>query len=389
MKLEQNTNIKTDKGTKVFCHEDYAQDLYDAYMGNGMLDKKITKDIEKHDLLEITDVTSVKSDEIEFEVNNVSNFTINLLKEKRFLDIFKLSEEEFVTWLVSDNGADFVNQKHKIFVESSKPVVKGSLFLGHVVKQQEEFLKQISNPTTAYVAKIKNKNQGGFLVDVLGVEAFLPGSLAAANKITNFDSYIGKEIPVMIEDYLNDIKTFIVSNKKYIKHVLPKKAKEIDFKIKHTGQITGTTKFGIFVEFYDIFTGLLHTSKMSDETKEMFENNSFKPGDSIECYVREIGKNYRLILTDFSPEETKVIEEKEKEKKSDGTTVGDVFEGVLISKKHFGAFVRIPITEKTNQVGLLPKSSIPEEWDKEPGDKIKVKISSKKENKIFFTLNEE
>jgi len=382
MKLEENTSIKTTKGTKIYCHEDYAQESYDAYMGNGMLDKKITKDIEKYDLLEITDITSIKSEEIEFEVNNVLNLTINLLKEKRFLEIFKLNEEEFITWLVSDNGRGFLNQKHSIFIENSKPVVKGSLFLGHIAKQQQEFFKQISNPTTAYVAKIKNKNQGGFLVDVLGVEAFLPGSLAAANKITDFETYIGKEIPVMIEDYLNDIKTFIVSNKKYIAHVLPKKAEEIDFSIKHKGHITGTSKFGIFVEFYDIFTGLLHTSKMNNETKESFDSGNFIPGGEIECFIKEVGKNYRLILTDQSPEEPHTENEMKKIK------VGDKFEGVLVSKKHFGAFIKIQLSGNYNQVGLLQKSNMPAEFNYESGDNINVKVSIIKENKIFFTLNE-
>ena len=65
---------------------------------------------------------------------------------------------------------------------------------------------------------VEEANKGGFFVEVCGIDAFMPGSLAAPNKIADFQSYIGKEIIVMVEDFLKDMNSFIVSHKKYISY---------------------------------------------------------------------------------------------------------------------------------------------------------------------------
>ena len=90
-------------------------------------------------------------------------------------------------------------------------------------------MEQIGHPNKAYTCTIKEANKGGFFVDILGVDAFMPGSLAAPNKIVDFQSYVGKEVIVMVEDFLKEMNSFIVSHKKYIDYMLPKKLDEIDF----------------------------------------------------------------------------------------------------------------------------------------------------------------
>ena len=47
----------------------------------------------------------------------------------------------------------------------------------------------------------------------------------------------------MVEDYLSDIRTFIMSHKKYLKHALPIQIKEYDWSTQHTGKVTGTNKY--------------------------------------------------------------------------------------------------------------------------------------------------
>jgi ribosomal protein S1 len=79
-----------------------------------------------------------------------------------------------------------------------------------------DMLSQISNPKEAYIAKIYSRNEGGFFCKINGIECYMPGSLAAANKINNFDEMLGNEVIVMIEDFVKQTNIFIVSHKKYI-----------------------------------------------------------------------------------------------------------------------------------------------------------------------------
>ena len=178
-------------------------------------------------------------------------------------------------------------------------------------------MKEISSPSKAYVCKIIEANRGGFFVEVQGVDAFMPGSLAAANKISDFQSYVGKKIIVMIEDYLQDMKSFIVSHKKYIEYILPKKISELSLSDKYTGTVTGASKYGIFIEFNEIFTGLLHKSKMKPDTYSRFKDRKYNSGDSIEFYIGEITKDNRIILTEESLEEKRKKIERSEEHTSE------------------------------------------------------------------------
>jgi len=189
------------------------------------------------------------------------------------------------------------------YILEATPSVKISLWQGHLVSVKDEFLEQIGNPSKAYTAKVIEANKGGFFVEVQGLEAFMPGSLAAPNKILDFQSYIGKEIIVMVEDFLKEMNSFIVSHKKYIAHVLPMKIQELDLMQKYNGTVTGCSKYGIFVEFDELFTGLLHTSKMDDETKAEFNKRNIKATSPIEFYISEVTKDNRIILTKESPED--------------------------------------------------------------------------------------
>ena len=105
----------------------------------------------------------------------------------------------------------------------------------YIANIKREFMQEIKDPKKAYVAKIKEANKGGYFVEVQGVEAFMPGSLAAPNKLVDFRSLVGKEVVVMVEDFLPEMNSFIVSHKKYIAHVLPQRIRRIRYRTKIYG----------------------------------------------------------------------------------------------------------------------------------------------------------
>lgn len=381
-KLTPNWNIKgSTPKDKCFSREPYAQKLFDLY--NGSNSQVVKKDLVKGDCVQITDIYNVQEDSIDIEISGGLTITIDLKREKRFIQIFgSNSVEEFVGKLSKDYIQKMLEENLMAYVIESSPIIKISLWQGYLMGIRQEFMHEISNPSKAYVCKIKEANKGGFFVEVQGIDAFMPGSLAAPNKINDFQSFVGKEVIVMIEDYLKDMNSFIVSHKKYIAYILPQKLSEIDLMQKYSGTVTGASKYGIFIEFGEMFTGLLHVSKMTDETRKLFKAWHFKPGDAIEFYVGEVTKDHRVILTEEDPQlklekiQKFIFESKDK-----------VLESEIAAVMKFGIIVNVG-----DITGLIPLK----EFKKHRvfinnfivKDKMNVMFDEFRDDKIVFKLPE-
>ena len=380
--LKPNPKIKNlSNNTIVYSREPYAQELFDIFNNSKLT--FIKKDLNKGDLLPITNITNINDDgNIVIEIVGGLTFNVDLNQEKKFLNLFNYSMEDFIKSLKNnpENIKEFLDQGIYIYITQVTPSLKFSLWQGHVKKTESTFIEEIKNPTQAYTAKIIEVNKGGFFVEIQGIRAFMPGSLAAPNKIIDFQSYLGKEVVVMIEDYLDDIQSFIVSHKKYIEYVLPSAIKELNLTKKYEGEVTGASKFGIFIEFEKIFTGLLHKTKMSEQTKELFYDRKIKPGDKLEFWIDEITKDNRIILTEEDP--IKKVEELNnfllefKDKPIPGKVLNILNYGILIG---YNDIVGILLNKDIKQKNIIKNI--------DKGDTINVKVKEIKENnKILFEL---
>ena len=145
------------------------------------------------------------------------------------------------------------------------------------------------------------------------VKAFMPGSMAAMNKLTDFDSLLGKSVYVMVESYNNKFG-FIVSHKKYLKAILPSKLEELKQEWEknpeqlYTGTVTGTTKYGIFIELDGLFTGMLHKTLISDDLKLRWKTGEINPQEEINVYIHNID-NGRIIFSDVPLENRAAVQE--------------------------------------------------------------------------------
>jgi len=380
-RLIPNEKIKGQDNKNIcYSRAPYAQELFNLLSADDS--KTIKKDLTKGDCVIITDIYNIRLDKITVELSGGLSVDIDLSREKRFLQIFGYdSVIKFVEDILKDDYRQrFVSQGIYAYIIESSPTIKISLWQGHLKKIREEFMNEIQAPSKAYVAKVNEANKGGYFVEVQGIEAFMPGSLAAPNKILDFRSLVGKEVIVMIEDFLTEMNSFIVSHKKYLAHVLPKKIAELDLNKKYEGNITGTSKYGIFVEFGDIFTGLLHNSKMKENTLRDFRNRKFNPGDTIEFYINEITKDNRIILTEESPEEKRekftkfILENKDK-----------VVDAEVAAVMNFGVIVNVG-----DLSGLVPNKEFKRRKiavkNYVVGDKFKVKFAEFKDDKLVFDL---
>lgn len=382
-KLVPNRAINgNSKENKCFSREPYAQQLFDVFTHQDS--EFLKKDLKKGDFVLITDMFNPDNQFIDVELSGGLISTVDLSREKKFIQAYGYSAPKTLTDDLRDPNfkRQFLSKNLMAYIVESSPSVKISLWQGHLSAVREEFMQQISNPTKAYIAKINEANKGGFFVEVQGIEAFMPGSLAAPNKIMDFQSYVGKEITVMVEDFLKELNSFIVSHKKYLAHILPAKMQELDLMKKYNGSITGTSKYGIFVEFNELFTGLLHTSKMDDETKATFNARKFSPGDPIEFYISEITKDNRIILTKENPEDklkkiqTFIVESKDK-----------ILDASVAAVMNFGVIVNIG-----DLTGLVPIKEFKKNKimanNYVAGDIVRVMFDAFENEKLVFRLPE-
>jgi len=267
----------------------------DAYLEKILQNHTITKDLQSGSVYKIKSIHPFGKDRISVITEDNGEIPVQLRKEKEFLKLINSTVEQFIEELESENP-QIILPTHVMTIKYGSEM-EGTLMGAHIYALKETLYKEIKNPETIYTAHVLERNKGGFLVNVNGLKGFLPGSLAAANRILDFDLYLNKDIQVMVEDYLAESDMFIFSNKKYIKTMLPIEIQKLNKTEKYKGIVTGTSKFGIFVEFNTILTGLIHTTEMNKESVEEFRKGKWKPGSEIEFWVKEINNDNRIILT--------------------------------------------------------------------------------------------
>jgi len=234
----------------------------------------------------------------------------------------------------------------------------------------------------AFPAKVKELIHGGYFLDIDGVEVFMPGSLGGVNKLVNFDRLLGKEIYVVPINYAKDKDYIVVSHRDYLQSLIPDAIEDLNAGDGKSGFITGTTKFGIFCEFDNCLTGLVHKSDLDDETQQAFNDRSLKPGDEIKFVIKEVTRDNRIMLSQLQ-----FVPEIDPWDNIGRYTIPSQVQGTIRKKTKYGMFIEL----EPKIVGLLHISDIPDyidlaamkEGDLITVDLIKIDVESKK---IFFKI---
>ena len=224
-------------------------------------------------------------------------------------------------------------------------------------------------------AKVKSLGPAGYDIEIsrggVTLPGFMPNTLAGINKLFDQNSIVGQTFEVMIESYADQEGTYIVSRRKYLQSLIPEAMKELQFKNIYTGHVTGTTPFGVFVEFNECLTGMIHKANVHPDWQSRLSD--IKPGFEIEFYIKEIVKD-KIILTQIL-----------RETLWDTIKNGKVLHGVVKDTKRFGTLVSLD--EET--VGLIHTSEMEKVGKRfEQGQEIKVKVLSvdRSSRKIFLTV---
>jgi small subunit ribosomal protein S1 len=303
--------------------------LYEGHYQKNFVDKSIdftSKELEDNQVLRVK-ITSIKNNTAIGESSVGQSVSLDLLKEEKAINKLGFPPLQ----IVEGSEIDVV-----IFKDRSG-VYNGSLAAGYENTLKNELLTAIKEEKTAYPCKIESTCNGGFMVNLSGIKCFLPGSLAAANRIIDFQSFVGKTVNVMVETYDEKRDIFVVSFKKYLKNIINSKVQELSLTQIYTGTITGTSAAGVFVEWDEYYTGLIPA--------EEFEVNGVKmdnePGDSVSFYVNDFKNPSRIVLKLTPPGDKDRELQELKHISLQEDRENKIYTGIVSKIKNFGVFVKL------------------------------------------------
>tara|TARA_R110002096_G_scaffold287175_4_gene480851 strand:- start:102 stop:1319 length:1218 start_codon:yes stop_codon:yes gene_type:complete len=367
-----NKNIKTPRGVKLYSKEPYAAEMLAAYEG----DFKDNNRIEKCDVGE-NHTGVVEHIDLKWSTINVG------YRDSVYVDITKESE----------SSRELLKPGNTVSVQiiESKGSKDGKYILGSVeagVKKAifAEILESVSG-NTAYKGTVKSIIPGGgYIVSIQGVDCFMPGSLAGINKLHDFESILEMEMYVVPMNFSQDRGTIVVSHREYLKAMIPSKIEEIK-QYEHgtlvKGTVTGSAKYGVFCEFNECLTGMIHANDLDEETTKRHISREILPGEEIEFFIKKVISDNKITLSQ-NPMEPMIDPWKGASEKF--KTPIEVI-GKIKAIKGYGIFVDIG----EGLVGLLHVSEFPEGYDineLDTGGDITVTVTRIEEDtrKVFLEL---
>lgn len=161
-----------------------------------------------------------------------------------------------------------VGDKVEVYTESLEDK-KGQLILSHRkarASKSWERVNQALENKEVIKGYIKDRTKGGMIVDVFGIEAFLPGSQIDVKPIRDYDVFVGKTMEFQVVKINQEYKNVVVSHKALIEAELEAQKQEIISKLEKGQVLEGTVKnitsYGVFIDLGGV-DGLIHITDLS------------------------------------------------------------------------------------------------------------------------------
>ena len=233
-----------------------------------------------------------------------------------------------------------VGDKVEVYVENQEDV-KGQLVLSHkkarLSKSWERVNAALENEEVIQ-GYIKCRTKGGMIVDVFGIEAFLPGSQIDVHPIRDYDVFVGKTMEFKVVKINQEFRNVVVSHKALIEQELEQQRKEIIGKLEKGQILEGTVKnittYGVFVDLGGV-DGLIHITDLSwGRVSDPHEVVSLDQKINVVILdFDEEKKRIALGLKQLTPHPWDALDENLK--------VGDHVKGKVVVMADYGAFVEI------------------------------------------------
>ena len=228
----------------------------------------------------------------------------------------------------------------EVYVESAEDK-KGQLILSHKKARLSKSWDRVNAALDAeevVQGYIKCRTKGGMIVDVFGIEAFLPGSQIDVHPIRDYDQFVGKTMEFKIVKINQEFRNVVVSHKALIEQELEAQKKEIIGKLEKGQILEGTVKnitsYGVFVDLGGV-DGLIHITDLSwgrvDDPHK----------------VVELDQKINVVILDFDDEKKRIalglkqLTPHPWDALDANLKVGDHVKGKVVVLADYGAFVEI------------------------------------------------
>ena len=280
--------------------------------------------------------------------------TLNTVKEKEVITgkVIGMNKREVVVNIgFKSDGIVALNEfRHnpdlklgdevEVYIESQEDK-KGQLILSH---KKARAARSWDNVNAALenneIVKgfVKCRTKGGMIVDVFGIEAFLPGSQIDVKPIRDYDVFVGKTMEFKVIKINQEFKNVVVSHKALIEAELEQQKKEIISKLEKGQVLEGTVKnitsYGVFIDLGGV-DGLIHITDLSwgrvSDPREVVE-----PDQKVNVVIMDFDEDKRRIalgMKQLTPHPWDSLDPDLK--------IGDKVNGKVVVMADYGSFVEI------------------------------------------------
>ena len=288
------------------------------------------------------------------ELEKVYDNTLNAIKDKEVVEgtVILINKREVVVNVgYKSDGvvpmSEFrynpdlaVGDKVEVYIESQEDK-KGQLILSHKQARATRSWDRVNAALeTQEIVKgfVKCRTKGGMIVDVFGIEAFLPGSQIDVKPIRDYDVFVNKTMEFKVIKINHEFKNVVVSHKALIEAELELQKKEIIGKLQKGQVLEGTVKnitsYGVFIDLGGV-DGLIHITDLS-------WGRVTHPEEIV-----SLDQKLNVVILDFDDEKKRIalglkqLSAHPWDALSTELKVGDKVKGKVVVMADYGAFVEI------------------------------------------------
>ncbi len=238
------------------------------------------------------------------------------------------------------NPAFKPGEKVEVYVESQEDA-SGQLILSHKkarVLRSWERVNQAHDTDEIINGYVKSRTKGGLIVDVFGIEAFLPGSQIDVKPIRDYDIFVGKTMEFKVVKINHEFKNVVVSHKALIEDELEAQKLEIISKLEKgqilEGIVKNITSYGVFIDLGGV-DGLIHITDLSWGRINHPEE------------IVQLDQKINVVILDFDEGKKRIalglkqLNPHPWDSLDTNLTIGDKVKGKVVVIADYGAFIEI------------------------------------------------
>ena len=306
-------------------------DWHNYQEGIDQVDEKQIKEFEK----------LVEENFVETLTNNVVDGTVvHMTDREAIIDINAKSEGVISLNEFRYNPALKIGDKVEVLIDIREDAT-GQLILSHrkarVIKAWDR-VNDAHDTGEIVNGFIKCRTKGGMIVDVFGIEAFLPGSQIDVKPIRDYDQYVNKTMEFKVVKINHEFKNVVVSHKALIEADIELQKKEIIKQLEKgqilEGVVKNITSYGVFMDLGGV-DGLVHITDLS-------WSRINHPNEIV-----ELDQHLKVVILDFDEDKSRIqlglkqLSKHPWEALADDVKVGDTVKGKVVVIADYGAFVEI------------------------------------------------